>query len=296
MGVPFIHAPDLKRGEPERLSERITRVIADNPGPFTYTGTGTYLLHGDEETWVIDPGPHDSAHMELLAKAAPTPITRILITHTHRDHCGGTSILKELTDATVFAFGSHPSAASESPPALDEGADHGFRPDEILADGDSLEVPGLTIRALHTPGHISNHLCFALEEEEALFTGDHIMGWATTVVAPPDGEMRAYMKSLDLLLSRRDRIYYPTHGAPITDPLPFVEAVKQHRLGRDAAILDRLAQGPHSIEELVDAIYVGLQPGLKIAAGLNVRAHLDGHRETGRVCEDPDGVFRLSAG
>ncbi|GGY42758.1 MBL fold metallo-hydrolase [Parvularcula lutaonensis] len=293
MGIPFVHAPDLERGQPERLTERITRVIANNPGPFTYTGSGTYLLQGEGETWAIDPGPLDEAHLALLKQAAPSPITKIMITHTHSDHCGGANALKERTGATTFGFGPHPSAPDDSPPALDEGADHSFKPDELLSDGDSLVIPGLTIRALHTPGHISNHLCFVLEEEGALFTGDHIMGWATTVVAPPDGDMRSYMKSLDLLLERRDRVYYPTHGAPITDPLPFVEAVREHRLGRDAAILRELEAGARSIEELVEAIYVGLNPALKIAAGLNVKAHLDGHVSDGTAEEIEPGRFAL---
>lgn len=286
MAIPLVHAPDLRRGIAEPLSPRVTRLIADNPGPFTYTGSGTYILRGDGESVIVDPGPEDRIHQQRLVEAAVSPIRTILITHTHRDHSGGAAILKKLTGARILGFGRHPSARGDGPPALDEGGDHSFEPDETIEDNDLLSVPGLTIRALHTPGHISNHLCFALEEERALFTGDHIMGWATTVVAPPDGDMTSYMDSLDLLLRRDDVIYYPTHGAPITEPRAFVEAVKQHRLARDRAILDALANGIRTIREIVETVYEGLSPTLKIAAGLNVKAHLDAHVREGRVAVD----------
>jgi len=268
-------------------------MIAPNPGPFTYTGSGTYLLCGDQETVVIDPGPADDQHAARIADAAPQPIKRILVTHTHRDHCGGVDELKRLTGAAAFAFGAHPSAQGKASPALDEGADFGFVPDHLLGDEDSLALEGLTIEAVHTPGHIGNHLCFALEEEQALFTGDHIMGWATTVVAPPDGDMAQYMESLEKLLSRKDRIYYPTHGAPIEDPLPFVRAVKAHRLGRDRAILETLSNRGLSPLEIVEKVYVGLADNLKFAAALNVQAHLQAHVRAGRVVEE-NGSFRIA--
>lgn len=292
--VPFVHAPDLERRAAVRLSPRITRVIANNPGPFTYTGSGTYLLHADDETWVIDPGPRDEAHLALLVKTAEAPVTRLLITHTHTDHCGGAALLKEMTGATSYGYARHPSAPGEAPPALDEGADFSFVPEVELRHGDVVEGGGLRIEAVHTPGHIGNHLCFALAEERALFTGDHVMGWATTVVAPPDGDMAAYLESLDLLLGRDDGIYYPTHGAPITEPRAFVEAVKAHRLGRDRAILAELEAGPKSIPELVDAIYTDLAAPLKIAAGLNVQAHLTMHERKGGVERVEAGVYALA--
>lgn len=283
MGVPFVLAPDLQRGTPERLSPVITRVIADNPGPFTYTGSGTYLLDAGGETVVIDPGPDDPRHVERVAACAPSRISTILVTHTHRDHSGGTDRLKSLTGARTFGFGPHPSPAGAAAPALDEGADHGFKPDVQLADGEVLSYRTLTITAVHTPGHISNHLCFAVAEERALFTGDHIMGWATTVVAPPDGDMQDYLRSLDLLLARSDRVYYPTHGAPILEPETFVRAVKEHRQSRDRAVLEELSKGPRTITEIVEAVYPGLAPALRVAAGLNVRAHLEMHERLGRV-------------
>ncbi|MEM9839398.1 MAG: MBL fold metallo-hydrolase [Pseudomonadota bacterium] len=283
MAVPFVHAPYLKPGAAEQLSERIIRLIAPNPGPFTYTGSGAYLLVGDGETVVIDPGPDDEGHIALLAEAAPSAIKRILITHTHRDHCGGADRLKALTGAETYGYGAHPTSDDDLPPALDEGADLGFVPDHLLRDGEVLSVPGLTIEAVHTPGHIGNHLCFALQEEAALFTGDHIMGWATTVVAPPDGDMTAYMESLEKLLIRIDQIYYPTHGAPITAPHTFVRAVREHREGRDHAILSTLNDGPREVMQIVDEVYVGLAAPLKIAAALNVRAHLEAHIRLGLV-------------
>ncbi|MEO1040660.1 MAG: MBL fold metallo-hydrolase [Pseudomonadota bacterium] len=294
MSVPFVHAPDLQPGVSESLSERITRIIAPNPGPFTYTGSGTYLLKAADQTVVIDPGPDDQGHIELLAAMAPLPIRTILITHTHADHSGGAHRLKELTGAATFGYGPHPSPPGGAAPALDEGADFGFTPDELLKDGAIVPIDGLMVTALHTPGHISNHLCFHLAEENALFTGDHMMGWATTVVAPPDGDMSLYMSSLDILLSRDDAIYYPTHGAPITDPRPFVEAVKAHRLGRDHAVMGALADGPKTIPDIVDDVYVGLSPTLKMAAGLNVLAHLEMHEAKGDVARGEDGLFSLT--
>ncbi|NRA30713.1 MAG: MBL fold metallo-hydrolase [Parvularculaceae bacterium] len=276
------------------MSPRIRRLIAPNPGPFTYTGSGTYVIEGDDGAVVIDPGPAHSGHQRELAASARVPIRWILITHTHRDHCGGADELKDLTGAQTYGYGPHPSADGEASPALDEGADFGFRPDHELRDGEVLEVVGLRFEAVHTPGHIGNHLCFALDEERALFTGDHIMGWATTVVAPPDGDMTQYMQSLDKLLLRDDTIYYPTHGAPITDPAPFVRAVKQHREGRDAAILATLDQTALSPMEIVDQVYVGLSDSLKFAAALNVVAHLKAHVAEGRVVEDVGRYRRLA--
>ncbi len=295
MSVPFVHAPDLRSGVAEKLSALITRIIAPNPGPFTYTGSGTYLIEGADETVVIDPGPDDEGHINLLAEYAPKPIKTVLITHTHTDHSGGARRLLAKTGATSFGFGPHPSPPDQAAPALDEGADFGFAPDRLLKDGEELSIEGLNLSAVHTPGHISNHLCFHLGEENALFTGDHMMGWATTVVAPPDGNMADYMKSLDLLLGRNDAIYYPTHGAPITEPRAFVEAVKAHRLGRDQSVLAALQSGPKTIPNIVDEVYVGLSAPLKMAAGLNVLAHLQMHEAEGRVQRGSDGVFQLAS-
>ena len=294
MTIPFVRDFDPRYGEAVRLTSRVTRVVARNPGPFTFTGSGTYLVGDAAGVAVIDPGPSDPDHLEAVLTAAPGPITHVLVTHTHRDHCGNANALRAATSAPTLAYAAHPSRPEDAPPALDEGADHGFVPDRHLTDGEAVALPNATLRAVHTPGHIANHLCFLLEEEEALFTGDHVMGWATTVVAPPDGEMGAYMASLDVVTALAPRVLYPTHGAPVTDPLPFVNAVRAHREARDAAILAALADGPLAPLAVVDRVYEGLDPALRPAAALNVRAHLNEHVTTGRVRTSGE-TFALAA-
>lgn len=290
--IPFVKDIDFTPGVPDRVLPCVRRVIADNPGPFTYTGTGTYII-GDGEVAVIDPGPDDAAHLDALVAALEGErVTRILITHTHRDHCGGARKFAERAGAPILGYGPHPVRAKKhDAPALDEGGDRTFAPDEIIADGAVIEGPDWRLEALHTPGHLSNHLCFALPQEKALFTGDHMMGWATTVVAPPDGDMDAYLKSLDLLLARDDEIYLPTHGAPIKNPRRFVRAVKTHRLMRDAQILDQLRKGRTRIKEMVAAMYADVDPRLHGAAAMNVLAHLIRLARIGTVaCDGEPGL------
>ena len=283
MAIPFVRDFDPRYGEAVRLSPLVVRVVAQNPGPFTFTGSGTYLVGDERGVAVIDPGPEDRAHADAVLAAAPGPVTHILVTHTHRDHCGNASALRARTNAPTLAFGAHPSSPEDAPPALDEGADHGFAPNRTLRDGETVSLPAATLRAVHTPGHIANHLCFLLAEEGALFTGDHIMGWATTVVAPPDGAMGAYMDSLDVAEGLEPGILYPTHGAPVPEPLAFIRAIRAHRTARDAAILAALRSGPLAPLAIVDRVYDGLDPALRPAAALNVKAHLNEHVRTGRV-------------
>ncbi|WP_428410220.1 MBL fold metallo-hydrolase [Hyphococcus sp.] len=297
--IPFVKDIHFTPGVPDRLAPGVRRVIANNPGPFTYTGSGTYII-GEGEVAIIDPGPDDDAHLEAVLKALKGErVTHILITHTHRDHCGLAMKFAEATGAPLLGFGAHPvREKKDDAPALDEGADYSYAPDEIIGDGAVIEGPNWRIEAVHTPGHLSNHLCFALPEQKALFTGDHMMGWATTVVAPPDGDMTAYLDSLDRLLARDDEIYFPTHGAPIANPKRFVRAVRTHRLMRDAQILDQLKKGRDNIKDITAAMYSDVDKRLHGAAALNVLAHLIRLVRNGAViCDGEPGMkatYRLS--
>ncbi|MGV6801200.1 MAG: MBL fold metallo-hydrolase [bacterium] len=283
MTPPFIKEFHFTYGQAEQLSPLVTRVICENPGPFTFTGSGTYLI-GKEELCIIDPGPANASHLRSLIKAIDQrPVHSILITHTHLDHCGGARDLQDQIECPILGYGPHPVIAGETGPALDEGGDAHFHPDKLIQEGDVVQGKGWTILPLHTPGHIGNHLCFALAEEKALFTGDHIMGWATTVVTPPDGNMQDYFASLTMLHRRADEIYYPTHGAPIVNPQEFVAAIIEHRHSRDQQILASLAAGNSKIMDIVADIYRDTDKALHFAAALNVEAHLKMHIAQGRV-------------
>ncbi len=273
--IPFVKDIHFTPGVADRVAPGVRRVIANNPGPYTYTGSGTYII-GEGDIAVIDPGPNDDAHLEALMKTIDGErVTHILITHTHLDHCGLAMKFAAATGAPLIGFGAHPVRDKKhDAPALDEGADYSYAPDETIGDGAVIEGPNWRIEAVHTPGHLSNHLCFALPDQKALFTGDHMMGWATTVVAPPDGDMSAYIQSLDKLLAREDEIYFPTHGAPIHNPKRFVRAVKTHRLMRDAQIIEQLKRGRDNIKDITAALYADVDKRLHGAAALNVLAHL----------------------
>jgi glyoxylase-like metal-dependent hydrolase (beta-lactamase superfamily II) len=265
-------------GEALALSPLVTRLLAPNPGPFTFRGTGVHLVAGAGAVAVIDPGPLLEGHMAALQRAiGPRKVSHILITHTHRDHSESADALKAWSGAKTHAFGPQGAASTG-----EEADDTDFVPDVRLKDGDAILGDGFTLTALHTPGHASNHLCFALQEEGALFTGDHVMGWSSSVIAPPDGDMAAYLAGLRRLVERRDAILYPTHGAPVTEPVPYLEALLQHRLAREGQILACLARGVTGLEALVAEIYPGLDPVLKPAAALTIRAHLEKLRAEGR--------------
>ncbi len=297
--IPFVKDIDFTPGVADTVLPGVRRIIANNPGPFTYTGSGTYLI-GAGEVAVIDPGPNDSGHIDaLMAALGGERVTHVLITHTHSDHCGGARALAERCGAPILGFGHHPvRKQQDDAPALDEGADYSFKPDQMIGDGEIIKGPDWRIEAVHTPGHLSNHMCFALPQENALFTGDHIMGWATTVVAPPDGDMSAYIESLEKLLTRDDEIYFPTHGAPIINPKRFVRAVRTHRLMRDAQIVEQIKNGRTRIKEIVPAMYADVDPRLHKAAALNVLAHLIRLKRIGTVmCDDEHGMtasYRLA--
>jgi glyoxylase-like metal-dependent hydrolase (beta-lactamase superfamily II) len=264
-------------GQALALSPLVTRLLAPNPGPFTFRGTGVYLVGAPSSAnqggavAVIDPGPLLEGHMAALQRAiGPRKVSHILITHTHRDHSESADALKSWSGAQTFAFGPQGAASTG-----EEADDTNFVPDVRLKDGDVIQGDGFALTALHTPGHASNHLCFALQEEGALFTGDHVMGWSSSVIAPPDGDMAAYLAGLRRLIERRDVILYPTHGAPVTEPALYLEALLQHRLAREEQILSCLARGVTAMDALVAEIYPGLDPVLKPAAALTIRAHLN---------------------
>jgi len=281
--IPFRIEEKPPYGRLETVSPLIRRIVAHNPSHFTLHGTGTYVV-GHGRVAVIDPGPDLPEHVDaLLTELRGETVERILVTHTHRDHSPAAAALKRATGAPTAGFGPH--AAVEGP-AVEEGGDRDFVPDEVVRDGDVIAGPGWRFTAVHTPGHTSNHLCFALAEESLLFSGDHVMGWSTSVIVPPDGNMGDYLRSLGKLLQRDDRIYRPTHGGPIEDPRPFVAAFIEHRRERETAIVARLAAGDRTIPAIVDAVYVGLTPRLKPAAARSVLAHLIELVQEGRVASE----------
>ncbi len=295
--IPFRRdfAFDYARLEP--VAPGIRRIVARNPSPFTFKGTGTYVV-GAGEVAVIDPGPDLAEHVEaLLAGLSGEQVTHILITHTHRDHSPAAAPLKAATGAPTYGFGPH-AGGKRGEPGIEEGGDWDFLPDVTVHDGDEIAGDGWRFEAVHTPGHTSNHLCFALPDSGVLFSGDHVMGWSTSVIAPPDGDMAAYMASLDKLLGRRDRVYWPTHGPAITEPHGHVRAFVAHRREREAGILDCLAAGAERIDAIVERLYVGLPPGLRHAAGRSVHAHLIDLAGRGVVTSDGpptlDGRYRLA--
>ena len=272
--IPFVRDFEFAYGRCDRVSPLIRRVVAENPGPFTFTGTGTYIV-GHGTVAVIDPGPPMAAHLDaLIAALSGETVSHILVTHTHADH-------SPLAQPLAEALGGVPILAAE-PPRLtagddktgEEGADLSFRPSVILTGGERIEGPGWAIEALATPGHASNHMAFALLEENALFPGDHIMGWSTTVVMPPDGDMDAYLDSLERVRQTGFATLWPTHGPPVTDVAPFLLAYRDHRLAREAQIVARLEAGDRTIAEMVPVLYATVDRRLWPAASLSVLAHL----------------------
>ena len=260
-------------GEVEPLEPLVRRVLAPNGSPFTYTGTQTYIVGGSDGVAVIDPGPAEADHLAALERAiGGASVVAILCTHTHRDHSPAAAPLAERTGAPVV--GCAPLALDTGGPRADAPFDSTYAPDTVLADGDQVSGPGWTLTAVATPGHTSNHLCFALEGTGALFTGDHVMGWSTTVVAPPDGDMADYMASLDKLRARGDRVYYPAHGPAVNNPRQLVRGMIGHRRQRERQIVKLLGESPQDIAAMVPRMYKGVNEYLWPAAGLSVLAHL----------------------
>ncbi len=311
--IPFVEEPLGRHGEAELISPLIRRVVANNPSPYTYHGTCSYIIgHGDLA--VIDPGPNDSAHVEaLLAALAPGQrISHILVTHTHSDHSPAAQALQEHTGAATYGFGPqlrlHDPDQSRvvfgdpevdpdpSKPAPRRGDDQPFHPDQVLHGGDVIEGDDWSLEVVHTPGHASNHLCYLVREEGALFTGDHVMGWSTTVLPPPDGDLGEYVSSLENLVERsQDRVYLPGHGPAVHEPHSFVRALVAHRQERNEQILGVLGTGPATIAEIVPQLYASVRKQIWPAAAASVYAHLLDLYARGLINVDDDLPLRRAS-
>ena len=276
--IEFDRSEAAPTGAIVQLSPLVRRVIAGNGGPMTFTGTCSYIV-GRGTVAIIDPGPDDPAHVaRLLEAVSGETVSDIVVTHTHRDHSPAVPAVKAATGARVVGCGLHRPARElalgEINP-LDGSGDRDYAPDLQMHDGDAVSGPGWSLRAVETPGHTANHLAFTLAEEDTLFSGDHVMAWSTTVVAPPDGSMAAYMASVEKLRGMEHALYWPGHGGPVREPQRFLRGLVQHRRQREAAILNRLSAGDQLIAEMVPAIYQGLPAKLTGAASLSVLAQLE---------------------
>ncbi len=321
-GPRFVTAFDPSIGVLEDVAPGVRRIVAPNPGPFTFRGTGTYVI-GRGDVAIIDPGPNDERHIAMLMRQLRSEtVTHVLVTHTHPDHSPGCVPLRAHTTASTYGFGPHPD---DPPPALathvdplaaspgtadetteganptnaEESGDRTFVPDGELRHGDFVQGTGWRAEAVHTPGHISNHLSFRVTfagapNDRLLFSGDHVMGWSTSVISPPHGDLRNYVESLQLLQGAGDARYWPTHGTVITDPETLIAGLLLHRARRTAQIIDALRSGDATIDALVSALYVGLDPRLVKAAGRSVLAHLVELERRGDVARAEPGDASLS--
>jgi glyoxylase-like metal-dependent hydrolase (beta-lactamase superfamily II) len=293
VNLPLNRDDPHPHGEIETIAPGIRRVICNNPGAFTFRGTNTYLIGGGRSVAVLDPGPVDTAHLSaILSATAGETITHILVSHTHRDHSPGARALQAATGAATYGYGPHVTPPDQG----GEGGDHSFDPDVRVADGATIEGDGWRLQALFTPGHCGNHLCFALDGTGALFSADHVMGWSTSVVSPPDGDMRAFLDSLAKLRARegKDRLYLPGHGPAIRDPMPFLDALAAHRRKREGRILQALREhGAMTAEALVGPVYGPMDPRLVAAAGRSLLAHLVMLEGDGAVARDAAGAWSV---
>ena len=287
---PFRTTMSFAYGEPRELSPGVVRIVANNPNHFTFKGTNTYLVGGGGTLALIDPGPGDPDHLAaVLAAVAPRRISHVLITHTQRDHTDGLPALLAATGAKTVGFGRRVAnrGSRRTSPSGGEFVEQDFIPDIPLTDGQRLEGDGWAVTAIHTPGHAPDHLCFALEGTKVLFSGDHVMGWNTSVEAPPEGNMSAYIRSLELLAGRSDGVYYPGHGGQVEDPQRLVKAYLLHRRMREQAILECIRKGTATVRAIVPVVYRGLDPKLLNAASLSVLAHVEHLIERRLVRCDP---------
>jgi glyoxylase-like metal-dependent hydrolase (beta-lactamase superfamily II) len=309
--VNFDRSLDVAAGLEVRLSPLVSRLLASNPGPFTFRGTGVHIVGAGPKVAVIDPGPDSPAHLAALKRALGSRgVSHILVTHTHRDHSPAAAALKAWSGAKTYGLPlrpSHLSGATGTSPAdrfagggggpgpsagegmVDEAHDHDFAPDVRVEEGMRIAGEGFTLDCVMTPGHTANHVCYGLAEEQALFSGDHVMGWSTSVIAPPDGNMGQYLASLEKLMARGDRILYPTHGSPITSPRDWLAQLIAHRRMREAQILDALRQASAAIPALVEKLYPEVQPALRPGAAQQVKAHLDHLVARGAITRGAEG-------
>jgi glyoxylase-like metal-dependent hydrolase (beta-lactamase superfamily II) len=293
--IPYRRELEFDYGTVMQLAPGIRRVIANNPGPFTFHGTGTYIL-GTGKVAVIDPGPDDEAHIDAILAALPgEDVSHILVTHTHMDHSPGCRPLQAKTSAPTYAYGPHGAGKMEQGVQVEEGGDMDFEPDHLVTHGDIIRGEDWTVECVYTPGHTSNHLCFALQEQKALFTGDHVMGWSTSIISPPDGDMADYMQSLELLLERDDEIYWPTHGPSIIDPKTHVRAYIDHRLEREQQILACIDQGTYQIREMVPLMYRDTPEFMYPAAARSVLAAMENLVRKEQVVVQGEGLTMESA-
>lgn len=281
---------DFTHGRADQVSPLIRRIVCDNPGPFTFTGTGTYIV-GGKDVAVIDPGPMNEAHYDaLLSDLDGKSVSHIIITHTHMDHSPLAARLKADTGAKTYAYGPHGSGRARQVESgdvrLDASGDMDFAPDVTVDHGDVIEGKDWTLEAVFTPGHTSNHMAFALKEENALFSGDHVMAWSTSVITPPDGNMSDYFASLATVLEREDEIYWPTHGPPKRKPRDFVRGFVTHRRMREEAIFRRIQKGDRTIQDIVKAVYSDVDPKLHPAAAMSTFAHIEHLLEQEKIVAD----------
>ena len=270
--IPFNRNFEVNYGEIENVARGIRRITANNPSPFTFRGTGTYIL-GEGNVAIIDPGPDQPEHVKAILEGLKNEtISHILITHTHNDHSPAAKALKEVTGAPTYGFGPHGSGKPALKLTTQTGGDMDFHPDEKTQDGSVIYGNDWSVSCLHTPGHTSNHICFSWDEEKVLFPGDQVMGWSTSIVSPPDGDMGDYMRSLDKLISRDDKIYYPTHGPEISEPQKLIAAFQDHRREREEKILECLKFGNDTIDKMVQTVYQDVSESLHAAAARSLFA------------------------
>lgn len=290
--IPFVKDIEFEYGVADQLSPLVRRVVCNNPGPFTFTGTNTYII-GTGNVAVIDPGPSNQDHIDALMEALKgETVTHIFISHTHMDHSPGAEPLKAKTGAKICGYGPHGGGTKHTDVAQEIGGDRIFSPDIEVRNGDVFRGDNWTIECVHTPGHTSNHMCYALREEKMLFVGDHVLGWSTSIVGPPDGDMHDYMDSLDQLLKRDDVVYWPGHGPAIENPKKFVGSYIAHREERERQIEDCLKQDIHFIKEMVPAMYSDIDSRLLPAAAVSIYSQMLRMVKLGRVkCDDNDPLL-----